>query len=325
MRKNDTSNRADPHAGHNHDHSGHAHAPGKGHAHGHAHSRNADQKRLWIALGLTATIAVAEGVGGYLTNSMALLSDAIHMLTDVSALGLTLLALWFAARPANSKKTYGYYRLEILSALANGVLLLLMTSWVCVEASARFRHPQHIVLPTMLGIASIGLASNLGSLYFLHRSDSLGVRSAFLHILGDTLSSIGVIVAALVMWKTGWLWLDPAVSIGISVIIVLSSYRLLKEAVDVLLESVPAHVDVPYIRDLMVRVPGVVAVHDLHVWTISSGLYALSAHLVVLDPMVCNNDTILSAVKHELFDRYGIDHTTIQIESETYAHLGEVH
>ena len=275
---------------------------------------------------ITAAIAGVEGVGGYVTNSMALMTDAVHMLTDVSAIGLSLLALWFGTRPANSRKTYGYYRLEILSALANGVLLLAVTAWLVVEALHRLSAPEPVVLGTMVKVAGFGLGANLLSLYFLHRSHSMNVRAAFLHILGDALSSFGVIVAGgLMFWRAHWLWLDPAVSLLISIVIVIGAFRLLRDAVDILLEAVPAHVDMPQVRQLMGKVQGVVAVHDLHVWTISSGIYALSAHLVVADPMVCNNDLILSAVKHELFERYGIDHTTIQIESETFSHLGEVH
>ncbi len=277
------------------------------------------------ALVLTVGIAVLEGVGGWLTHSLALLSDAGHMLTDVSALLLALLALWFAGRPADPRRTYGYVRLEILSALLNGVLLLGITLLIVFEAILRLRDPPEVRLLPMAILAAIALVANLGALSFLHRSHTLNARAAFLHVLGDTLSSMGVLLGAGVMAVTGWRWVDPALSLAISVVIVVGSWRLLRDAVDVLLEAVPSHVDLDAVRVLLEGAEGVVAVHDLHVWTLSSGLYALSAHLVVLDPMVCNNDQILSAVKHELLGRYGIDHTTIQIESETYAHAGEVH
>ena len=268
---------------------------------------------------------VAEAVGGFLTNSLALLSDAGHMLTDVSAMILSLLALWFAGRPADLKKTYGYYRMEILSALLNGVMLLVITIFILMEAWERLRTPATVALGPMAIVAGIGLVANLAALGFLHQTHSMNVRGAFLHVLGDTLSSVGVLVGAGLMWWTGWYVVDPIISVLISIVIVVGALRLVKDAVDVLLEAVPAHVDLEQVRELMGRVQGVQGVHDLHVWTISSGMYALSAHLVVADPMVCNNDDILSAVKHELFDRFGIDHTTIQIESEAYAHLGEVH
>jgi len=277
------------------------------------------------ALALTIGIAVLEAVGGWWTHSLALLSDAGHMLTDVSALVLALLALWFAGRPADLRRTYGYARLEILSALLNGVLLLGITTLIVLEAISRLRAPPEVHLGPMAVVAAIGFLANVGALAFLHRSHTLNARAAFLHVVGDTLSSVGVLLGAGVMAVTGWAWVDPALSLAIGVVIVVGSWRLLRDAVDVLLEAVPAHVDLDAVRELLEGAEGVVAVHDLHVWSLSSGLYALSAHLVVLDPMVCNNDTILSAVKHQLMERFGIDHTTIQIESETYAHAGEVH
>ncbi|SES99594.1 cation diffusion facilitator family transporter [Stigmatella erecta] len=318
--------------GHDHEHHGHDHSHGHGHGHGPsgrpsqlAEERRKDRKRLLFALVLTATIALAEAVGGYLTNSLALMSDAGHMLTDISALALSLLALWFAGKPADLKKTYGYYRMEILSALFNGMLLLGLTAVIVYEAWQRFRAPAPVQLGPMAVVALVGLVANLAALGFLHRTHSMNVRGAFLHVLGDALSSVGVLVGAGIMALTGWYVVDPLISILISVVIVVGAIRLVRDAVDVLLEAVPAHVDLEAVKTLLMQVRGVSAVHDLHVWTISSGLYALSAHLVVADPRVCNNDEILSSVKHELFDRFGIDHTTIQIESETYAHLGEVH
>lgn len=318
-------------------HTPHSHGPGDhghDHAHSHAHGptsrrsateRQKDRRRLILAVGLTSVIAIAEAVGGYLTGSLALLSDAGHMLTDVSALTLSLLALWFAEKPADPKKTYGYYRMEILSALANGVVLLALTTFIVIEAWERLRAPQPVDLIPMLVVGFIGLVANLAAMGFLHRSHSLNVRGAFLHVLGDTLSSVGVLAGGVLMYFTGWYQVDAGISVLICVVIVIGAWRLVRDAVDVLLEAVPAHVDMEAVRRILTSVPGVTAVHDLHIWTISSGIYALSAHLVVADPVCHNNDTILSAVKHELLDRFGIDHTTIQIESETYAHLGEVH
>ncbi len=328
--------------------SSHTSGPGKhagcDHEHEHGHSRGhppkprhgatlaatpeerrKDRTRLIGALLITGFIALAEAVGGYLTHYLGLMSDAGHMLTDVSGLALSLLALWFGARPANVKKTYGYYRAEILSALLNGVLLLGITGFIAYEAYGRFRSPEPIHLGPALVVSAIGLVANLVTLLLLHKSHSMNVRGAFLHVLGDTLSSVAVVVGAVVIGFTGWLVVDPIVSIAISVVIVIGAVRLVRDAVDVLLEATPAHVDLEAVRGLMAKVEGVSAVHDLHVWTISSGIYALSAHLVVGDPGACNNDKILTAVKHELYDRFGIDHTTIQIESETFAHLGEVH
>ncbi|WP_143177781.1 cation diffusion facilitator family transporter [Cystobacter ferrugineus] len=323
---------------HDHDHSHGEACGGHGHGHGHGHGqpprppppslkeeRRKDRNRLLVALALTGTIAVAEAVGGWLTHSLALLSDAGHMLTDISALGLSLLALWFSGKPADQKKTYGYYRMEILSALLNGVLLLVITVGIVLEAWERFRSPSEVSLGPMAVVATVGLIANLLALNFLHHTHSMNVRGAFLHVLGDTLSSVGVLVGAGVMWLTGWYVVDPLISVLISVVIVVGAVRLVRDAVDVLLEAVPAHVDMPQVKELLLKVQGVRDVHDLHVWTIASGMYALSAHLVVADPKVSNNDEILSAVKHELYERFKIDHTTIQIESETYAHVGEVH
>jgi cobalt-zinc-cadmium efflux system protein len=287
--------------------------------------RRKDRNRLLVALALTGTIAVAEAVGGWLTGSLALLSDAGHMLTDISALALSLLALWFSGKPADQKKTYGYYRMEILSALLNGVLLLGITVAILLEAWTRMNAPAEVRLGPMAVVATVGLVSNLAALGFLHRSHSMNVRGAFLHVLGDTLSSVGVLVGAGIMWLTGWYVVDAIVSVLISVVIVVGAVQLVRDAVDVLLEAVPAHVDMTELKALLVKVAGVRDVHDLHVWTISSGMYALSAHLVVEDPKVGNNDDILTEVKHSLYARFGIDHTTIQIESGTYAHQGEVH
>ena len=320
---------------HPHSHSSHDHA----HPHDHSHhgdghgprpwsarsERAADKRRLLFALGLTAIIALAEAVGGWWTGSLALLSDAGHMFTDISAMALSLLALWWAGRPPSGSKTYGYYRMEILSALANGVLLLGITAVILYEAWQRFRAPQPVQLGPMAVVSAVGLVSNLAALGFLHRSHSMNVRGAFLHVLGDTLSSVGVLAGAGIMALTGAWVVDPLISVLISAVIVVGAFRLVRDAVDVLLEAVPAHVDMAAVKQILLDVEGVTAVHDLHVWTISSGLYALSAHLVVRNPMTCNNDQILGTVKHALFDRFGIDHTTIQIESETYAHLGEVH
>jgi cobalt-zinc-cadmium efflux system protein len=311
---------------------GHVSGP-HAHHHGHTHpsgrsdgsERQKDRSRLGRALIFTSVIALVEAVGGYLTNSLALMSDAGHMLTDVSAIALSLLALWFANKPANVRKTYGYYRLEILSALFNGVLLLGITGVIAWEAYHRFREPEPVNVGPVLLVSGAGLVANLIALAILRRSRSMTVRGAFLHVLGDALSSVGVMIGAAAMASTGWFVIDPLISVAIAVVIIVGAYRLVRDAVDVLLEATPAHVDMDEIREIMQQVPGITGVHDLHVWTISSGIYALSAHLVVPDPLACNNDEILSAVKHKLFDRFGIDHTTIQIESETYAHVGEVH
>ncbi len=284
--------------------------------------RARDSRRMTAALLLTCLIAVVEAVGGWLTHSLALLSDAGHMWTDVSALGLALLAAWFAGRPANRKRTYGYVRLEILSALVNGVLLLAITVFIVVEALARLKHPAQVHLGPMAVVATIGLVANLVAMGFLHSGHSLNTRSAFLHVLGDALSSVGVLVGAGVMAFTGWAWVDPVISMAISAVVVVGGWRVLREAVDVLLETVPPHVDAAGVEKALGCIPRVTAVHDLHIWTVGSGMVALSAHLVVDEPSACENDTILVAAKRALVERFGIDHSTLQIESQGYAGTG---
>ncbi len=313
------------HAHDHHDHAGHAHPHGHTHGPVRAKERAADRRKLQLTFVLTALIALVELVGGIVSNSLALMSDAGHVVTDLSAIGLALLALYFSSRPADVRRTYGYYRAEILSALANGIMLFGIIAFVLWEAYERFQNPEPVRLGFAAVITVIGLVANLVALFFLRHSHSLNTRGAFLHVVGDTLSSVGVLVGLGLLWLTGWEPIDPLISVAICGIIAVGAVRLVRESVDVLLEAVPAHVDLRAVKEIMLKVEGVVAVHDLHVWTISSGMYALSAHLVVQDPMVCNNDQILSAVKHQMLERFHIDHTTIQIESETFAHAGEVH
>lgn len=284
--------------------------------------RARDRRRMTGALVLTCVIAVVEAVGGWLTGSLALLSDAGHMWTDVSALGLALLAAWFAGRRANRKRTYGYARLEILSALVNGVLLVAITVFIVVEAIARLKAPSAVQLGPMALVATVGLGANLLAMGFLHSGHSLNVRAAFLHVLGDALSSVGVLVGAVVMALTGWFWVDPLISIAISVVVVIGGWRVLREAVDVLLETVPPHVDIDGVESALRGIASVKAVHDLHVWTVGGGMVALSAHLVVDEPTACENDTILVAAKRALVERFGIDHSTLQIESAGYGSSG---
>jgi cobalt-zinc-cadmium efflux system protein len=285
-------------------------------------TRTRDTRRMAAALVLTCIIAVVEAVGGWLTGSLALLSDAGHMWTDVSALGLALLAASWAGRPANRKRTYGYVRLEILSALVNGVLLLAITIFIVIEAVERLQRPTPVLLGPMALVAAIGLGANLLAMSFLRSGHSLNTRSAFLHVLGDALASVGVLLAAGVMALTGWHGVDPLISIGISAIIVVGGWRLLREAVDVLLETVPPHVDLEGVEKALAGIPRVTAVHDLHIWTVGSGMVALSAHLVVDEPSACENDTILVAAKRALVERFGIDHSTLQIESQALAGPG---
>ncbi|HET7754424.1 MAG TPA: cation diffusion facilitator family transporter [Anaeromyxobacteraceae bacterium] len=314
-----------PHA-HDHDH-GHGHA----HDHGHAHAMGpslASVRRLAASLALTSGIMVAEAIGGWVSGSLALLSDAAHMLTDAASLGLALLAMMFAARPADDKRTFGYRRAEVLAAQLNVGALIGIAAWIVWEAVQRLRAPEPppINLGVMAAIAFIGLAGNLAILYWLHQDRRLNVRAAFLHVMSDAIASVGVLSGAAVMYfRPDLRWVDPALSVAISLLILWGALQLIFEITDILMEGVPRHIDVDRVSRAMGTAVGVVAVHDLHIWTISSGLYALSAHLVVPVHEIGRNDEILETVKARLRKEFGIDHTTLQIESVHYAHVDDPH
>jgi cobalt-zinc-cadmium efflux system protein len=289
-----------------------------GHSHPH-HAAAANRSRLALTLVLAAAYMVAEAVGGWLTGSLALLADAGHMLSDVAALGLSLFCMSMARRPPTSKRTYGYHRMEILAALANGAALVTISAFVLAEAVQRLRQPAVVDAPAMMGIAVGGLLVNLAGLWILRRGrdESLNVRGAWLHVLTDALGSVQAIAAGLLIWAFGWQWADPAASILISLLVVYSAWSLLKEATAVLMESAPAHMDVDEMRDAMMGVPGVLEVHDLHVWTITSGRESLSAHVVVEEGRY--NCDLLSEIRSALHERFGIHHMTVQIETETFS------
>jgi cobalt-zinc-cadmium efflux system protein len=270
-------------------------------------------------LALVATYMVAEVVGGLLSNSLALLADAGHMLSDAGALALSLFAMWIAERPPTPKHSYGYYRTEILAALVNGATLVAISIFIFVEAWERFRDPPEVQGALMMGIATGGLAVNLLGLWLLNagRGNSLNVRGAWLHVLSDALGSVGAILGGFLIWTFGWAWADPAVSVLIGILVILSSWNLLKETVSVLMESTPAHLDVDRVRDTMAGVPGVTAVHDLHVWSITSGMVSLSAHVRVAENT--DRDAALTTIRLRLHEAFGIDHCTIQVEREGYA------
>lgn len=273
------------------------------------------QTRLRWVLALTGTFMVVEAVGGWLAGSLALLADAGHMLTDVGALGLSLLTAWIAQRPADDSKTYGYLRWEILAALVNGAALFGIAAWVVVEAVQRIQDPQPVRTGLFLAIASAGLLVNLASLAALHshREASLNVRGAYLHVLGDALGSVGAVAAALIIALTGWTLADPIVSVLLSVLILVGAWRLLRDSTDILLESVPRHVSLAEVQRRMLAVPGVEAVHDLHVWAVTSGMVAMSGHAVV--PDLEAHPGVLEGIKAELGE-LGIGHVTIQLEVE---------
>lgn len=294
----------DPHH-HSHLHS-HANPVGQG-------DRKAERKRLTFVLALTAAFMVAEVVGGVLSNSLALLADAGHMLTDVAALGLSLFAMHLARRPARPDRTFGYVRLEILAALVNGALLLVISVFIAWEAWERFQTPQDIDAPIMLGVASVGLVVNvIGALMLhAHAGENLNVRGAYLHVLGDLLGSIGAIVAGLVILATGWTVADPIASALIGILILVGAWRLVLEAAEVLLEMAPRHVKMDAVVADLCTIPDLDEVHDLHVWTLTSGFVALSGHGVIDDPV--HHQAILDEVRSRM-ERHGIGHITFQLE-----------
>jgi cobalt-zinc-cadmium efflux system protein len=270
--------------------------------------------RLLVVLLLTAGFMVVEVVGGWLSGSLALLADAGHMLTDVAALGLSLLTAWVALRPANATKTYGYLRWEILAALVNGAALFGIAIWVVVEAIHRLGQPVQIRSDIFMAVAAGGLAVNLVSLKLLHGAHEhhLNTRGAYLHILGDLLGSAGALGAAFIVAFTGWTLADPIISVVVALLILVGAWRLVRESTDILLEAVPRHISLPEVQRRMLGVPGVRAVHDLHVWTVTSGMVAMSGHAVVPDLAV--HPGVLKRLQGELAE-LGIGHATIQLET----------
>lgn len=287
-------------------------------------SRSGEKKSLFLALFLTASIMILEFWGGIFSNSIALISDAGHMFTDTLALALSLFAVIFATKPATAKKTYGYYRLEILAALLNGVILTVIALAIFYKAYLRILSPQPIKAEILLSVAFIGLLANLIGLLILHkRKSNLNVRGAFLHILGDTLSSIGVIIGGAIILITGWVKVDAIIGIMIGGVIVYGSFRLIKESVDILLEAAPSGLETLEVSEAIKATEGIKEVHHLHIWCITTGLIALSGHIVLKKPFLAKSDDILKKVREMLHDRFQINHATIQIESEDYSECGD--
>jgi cobalt-zinc-cadmium efflux system protein len=281
------------------------------HTHGSRHKR-----RLLAVFGLTASFLVVEAGVGLWTGSLSLLADAVHMLVDAGGVLLSLLAVWFAGRPATPAKTYGYYRVEILAALVNGVVLCVMAIAILVATYERLWQPPHVPGGPILAVAALGLAVNLAALWLLHQGadESLNVRSAYLEVLGDAVSSGVVILAGVIILLTGWVVVDPIAGALIALFILPRTWALLRQTVNVLLEGAPPHLDVTEIEDALAAAPAVRRVHDLHVWTLTSGREAMSAHVVV--EAGAPSDKILEELHLILHARFGIDHTTIQVETE---------
>lgn len=291
---------------------GHSHAPARP-ASGSAGARH--RKSLVWALALTTTFLVVEVVGALVSGSLALLADAAHMLTDVGGLALALFAIWFASRPVSPTKTYGYLRTEVLAALANAIVLLLLTVYILYEAYRRFFEPPEILSTPMLVVAVVGLVVNLISMRLLAAGseESLNLKGAYFEVLADMLGSIGVIISALIIMFTGWTLADPIIGAAIGLFIVPRTWVLLRQSVNILLEGTPTGFDLPRLEQTLRAVPGVTDVHDLHVWTITSGVDAMSGHLVIANGI--DEQAVLQAARAGLHEDFGIDHTMLQIET----------
>lgn len=335
MREHEHSHGHGLEAGHGHG-SGHGHGGGHrggadhvhsgghgghGHDHGHAHGLGAalfknlsPQQALLGVLCITLAYMVAELIGGLVSGSLALLADAGHMVTDVGALALSLMAMWFAARPPTPQKSFGYYRLEILAALVNGATLVAIAAWIVMEAIGRLREPVHVDTPIMLAVAAGGLVVNLIGISALRESaqSSLNVRGALAHVIGDALGSVGTLVAGGIIWFTGWTYADPVASVAIAVLVLRSAWHLVTMSVDVLMLGCPVHLDPEDVLTTIRGDRGVKSAHDLHIWTVTSRMMALSCHAVVEEG--ADPQEVLGRLKRELACRFGIEHVTIQLE-----------
>lgn len=306
---------------HEHNHTGHAH--GHSHAHGHTHSHApADRKGLLIALIITGGIMLLEFFGGLVTGSLALLSDSGHMLSDTASLALSLVAMIFAVRPASAKNTYGFYRFEIMAALFNGVTLFVISGFIMWEAFQRIGSPPEVASGTMMIIAAVGLLANLVSAWSLMRKSSghenINIRSAYLHIVSDALGSVGALLAGLVMSLFSWYLADPIISVVVALLILRSAWGVVKQAFHILMEGAPHSVDSGAVSSTLLGIDGVLDVHDLHIWSITSGLDALSGHLLIEDSR-SHQDILQQAVKL-IEQQYGIRHVTLQVENSAMQH-----
>ena len=289
-----------------HDHSGHAHN----------HAAGANSRMLAIALGLTTTFLIAELIGSFLFNSLALLSDAAHMFTDSAALAIALAAVKIGQRPADDTRTFGYRRFEILAAAFNALLLFAVAAYVLYEGIRRFFEPSEVQSTGMLIVAAIGLVINIIAMKLLSagKEQSLNVKGAYLEVWADMLGSIGVIIGAATIMLTGWQWIDPLVAIGIGLWVLPRTWILLKDTTQILLEGVPSGIDLAELRAAIAATPGVGGVHDLHVWSLTSDDHSLSTHVELTDG--ADFETVRAAVAKVLRDRYDIEHATIQVERE---------
>jgi len=296
-----------------------AHATGSGH-------RSSERRRLKIAIVLTGLILLVEAVGGVWANSLALLSDAGHVLTDLAALALAYGAFVLASKPATARKTYGWHRIEILAALVNGALLLALSAGILYESTQRFKAPPEVEVAPMAIAAILGFLGNIAVMAILMGGRSnLNLRGAMLHVMGDTLSSMGVILTSILIAFTGWRRADAVMGMIIGLVIIVVSIQLLRQSVDVLLEATPEGIELVEVSDAIVGIEGVREVHDLHIWSITSGMPALSGHVVVENGACGGTDGVLHRIKRMLHERFSITHTTLQLESPDYEEYGEIH
>lgn len=285
-------------------------------SHQHIGPLERNRKALWVAICVTASVMVLEVVGGFLSNSLALLSDAGHMLTDLLALVLSLVALRLSTRPPSPTKTYGFYRTEILAAFVNGTALVLISAYILYQAYQRLRMPEAVEVSTMLGIAVLGLIANGVAAFAMAKAsgDNLNIRGAYLHVLGDALSSLGVIVGGVVILVTSWYWVDPIISVLICLVILRGALALVKDSANILLEAVPKGLELGDVVMTLRGIEGVNDLHDVHIWTIGSGFFAMSAHVLVDDVLTSRAGDILAEINRRLKEDHGIVHTTIQFE-----------
>lgn len=272
-----------------------------------------------IVFCLTFFYLIVEVIGGFWTGSLALLADAGHMLTDVAGVGLALLAIWFAEKPASPERTYGYYRVEILAALTNAVVLIFISLYILYEAYERFRNPPEVQSAGMLAVAAVGLVINIAGVFILRSGskESLNMKGAYFEVLSDMLTSIGVIIAGIIMLTTGWYYADPLISAGIGLFILPRTWALLKDAVAVLLEGTPSDVSIAALRETLSKIDGVAEIHDLHVWSLTSGVNALSVHAVLADG--AEHDDVLQRVHDSCTGEFKIAHVTAQTERADFA------
>lgn len=302
-------------------HGEHGHSHGAGHSHVHidpAHHRPEQRRALFLCIALTVTMMVVEIVGGWWTGSLMLLSDAAHMLSHAVALGISYVALRLAGRSPSDRSHYGWYRAEILAAFLNGLGILVLSGWIALEALHRFREPRVVDGPEMTLIALLGLGVNVTTAVILGKAgaNDLNTRSAFLHMLGDTLSSVAIVIGGLVLWGTGWLWIDPALSLLVTALVLWWGVGLLRDSTSILLERTPKNIETEAVRTSIVEtVPEILDVHDLHIWEITSGYVCLTAHVVVDDVPVSVTHAIHAAASEHLRESFGVGHVTLQFET----------